>query len=214
MTTKTKTASMTNAEISSAETEIIKKIRKGEEWIGKAAVALAEHCYLSGHGESFARIEKRIGTSRYVLHEWARFGLCIIRADAGKFRRMTKTCAAKAACRGFEFPKDLSGRRLLEFDSVLRKFADLMANGEKSETRAANLANPAKKQTRKARPGAGKATASAPERAEEAKAPAKETPDQTVERLRAQWVQAVNKLDADGQAKAIEAMENALGAWA
>jgi hypothetical protein len=35
-----------------------------------------------------------------------------------------------------------------------------------------------------------------------------------VERLRAQWVQAVNKLDADGQAKAIEAMENALGAWA
>jgi hypothetical protein len=215
MTTQNKTTGSTNAEISSAENAIIRQIGKVDEWIGKAAIQLADHCYVNGHGASFSRIAERTGTPKGTLHEWARFGLCLIRLKAGKLRPMSKLAAAKAACRGFDFPKDLQGQRVLAFDSVLRNWADRMENDPKlSETRAANLANPVKKQTRKARPGAGKATASAPEQTEEVKAPAKETPEQTVERLRAQWVQAVNKLDADGQAKAREAMENALSAWA
>ena len=220
--TKAPKAGKTAAQIATAEQSIIDKIRKNDQSRAVIAKALASLGIFGGSEGSFETIAKAVHKTKGVVYEWAVWGAAIESLKAlGLADTPITADAAKELAFGMKTARDF-GRTEAQISEAmavrLRAYAAFMAEDlSRNPQEAACLATgrPEKiKAKRAARPAGAKAKAKAKTEAKtEAKAKT-ETPAQTADRLRADWVKTVNGMDADGQAKAIEAMKAALESWA
>ena len=218
--TKTTKAGKTEAQIKTAEASIIGKIRKNEESRAVIAKALASLGIFGGSEGSFQTIADAVHKNKGVVYEWAVWGAAIESLKAlGLDGTPINQEAAKELAIGMKTARDFGRTEAQVSEAMatrLRSYAAFMAEDtDRGPQEAACLATgrPEKIKTKRAaRPAGAKAKAKT-EAKTEAKAKT-ETPAQTADRLRADWVKTVNGMDADDQAKAIEAMRAALEAWA
>ena len=221
-TTKAPKTGKTEAQIKTAEASIIGKIRKNEESRAVIAKALASLGIFGGSEGSFQTIADAVHKAKGVVYEWAVWGAAIESLSALGFKDTPiNATGAKELAIGMKTARDF-GRTEAQISEAmavrLRAYAAFMAeDAGRNPQEAACLATgrPEKIKTKRvARPAGTKAkTKTKTEAKTEAKAKT-ETPTQTADRLRADWVKTVNGMDADDQAKAIEAMKAALESWA